>query len=111
MMSEDLSQKMNSTPMNLLTTNKAQVSMPSIHERYFTIEKIGNGTYGNVYKAFDKTSGEIIALKQMKKFFEKENMSGLIMREIAILKELDHFVPSDKLNAIMYLKNFDFRKK
>ena len=32
-------------------------------ERYERVEKIGEGTYGTVYKARDKDKGEIVALK------------------------------------------------
>ena len=32
-------------------------------ERYERVEKIGEGTYGTVYKARDKDNGEIVALK------------------------------------------------
>lgn len=33
-------------------------------ERYQKMEKIGEGTYGVVYKAKDRVTGEIIALKK-----------------------------------------------
>jgi serine/threonine protein kinase len=35
-------------------------------ERYQKMEKIGEGTYGIVYKARDRVSGEIIALKKIR---------------------------------------------
>jgi len=33
-------------------------------ENYEKIEKIGEGTYGKVYKAKDRTNGRIVALKK-----------------------------------------------
>ena len=33
--------------------------------KYEKLEKVGNGTYGVVYKAKDKVSDEIVALKKM----------------------------------------------
>ena len=35
-------------------------------ERYQKMEKIGEGTYGVVYKAKDRVTGEIIALKKIR---------------------------------------------
>jgi serine/threonine protein kinase len=33
-------------------------------ENYEKIEKIGEGTYGKVYKARDKSTGKLVALKK-----------------------------------------------
>lgn len=33
-------------------------------ENYEKLEKIGEGTYGKVYKAKDKTNGKLVALKK-----------------------------------------------
>lgn len=35
-------------------------------EKYSSVEKIGEGTYGVVYKARDETTGDEIALKKIK---------------------------------------------
>jgi serine/threonine protein kinase len=34
-------------------------------EKYHSLQKIGEGTYGIVYKAIDRTTGETVALKTM----------------------------------------------
>jgi len=51
---------------------------------------LGEGTYGKVYKARDVTTGEILALKQMKIEMQEEGVPSTAIREIALLKELDH---------------------
>lgn len=38
-------------------------------ERYKIIKLIGDGAYGSVYKAINKTNGEIVAIKKMKRKF------------------------------------------
>ena len=45
---------------------QAQIEKEIQHtmENYEKLEKIGEGTYGKVYKARDKTTGKIVALKK-----------------------------------------------
>jgi cyclin-dependent kinase len=35
-------------------------------ERYQKLDKVGEGTYGIVYKAKDKVTGDILALKKIR---------------------------------------------
>ena len=35
-------------------------------ERYLRIDKLGEGTYGVVYKAQDRDTGELVALKRIR---------------------------------------------
>ncbi|KAI4379033.1 hypothetical protein MLD38_016437 [Melastoma candidum] len=54
------------------------------------IDKIGQGTYSNVYKAKDMLTGKIVALKKVR-FDNLESESVRFMaREILILRRLDH---------------------
>lgn len=48
------------------------------------------GTYGVVYKAKDRASGEIIALKKIRLEAEDEGIPSTALREISLLKELQH---------------------
>lgn len=59
-------------------------------ERYEKIEKIGEGTYGIVYKAKDSFTNELVAVKKIRLENEEEGMPSTAMREISILKELKH---------------------
>ena len=59
-------------------------------ERYQKLEKIGEGTYGVVYKAKDRITGEVIALKKIRLEAEDEGIPSTAIREISLLKELQH---------------------
>jgi serine/threonine protein kinase len=59
-------------------------------ERYQKMEKIGEGTYGVVYKAKDRVTGEILALKKIRLEAEDEGIPSTAIREISLLKELQH---------------------
>lgn len=59
-------------------------------ENFQKIEKIGEGTYGVVYKAQDKNTGQVVALKKIRLDTESEGVPSTAIREISLLKELDH---------------------
>ncbi|KAJ6629894.1 kinase-like domain-containing protein [Mycena sp. CBHHK59/15] len=63
-------------------------------DRYAKIEKIGEGTYGVVYKARDLTTNAIVALKKIRLEAEDEGVPSTAIREISLLKELkdEHIV-------------------
>lgn len=58
-------------------------------EQYEKLEKVGEGTYGVVYKAQD-SAGEIYALKTIRLEAEDEGIPSTAIREISLLKELQH---------------------
>ncbi|GMH99067.1 hypothetical protein TrLO_g3616 [Triparma laevis f. longispina] len=59
-------------------------------ERYQKMEKVGEGTYGVVYKAKDRVTNEIVALKKIRLEAEDEGIPSTAIREISLLKELQH---------------------
>jgi serine/threonine protein kinase len=59
-------------------------------DRYLKMEKVGEGTYGVVYKAKDLVTGDIVALKKIRLDAEDEGVPSTAIREISLLKELAH---------------------
>jgi Protein kinase domain len=54
------------------------------------LNRIGEGTYGIVYRAKHRKSGQIVALKRIRMEFTNEGLPISSLREIAILKGLRH---------------------
>ncbi|XP_046392350.1 cyclin-dependent kinase 1-B [Ischnura elegans] len=59
-------------------------------DEYVKIEKIGEGTYGVVYKGKHKVSGHMVAMKKIRLENEDEGVPSTAIREISLLKELQH---------------------
>lgn len=52
--------------------------------------QIGQGTYSNVYKAIDRHTGKIVALKKVRFDTSQPESVKFMAREIVILRKLDH---------------------
>jgi len=63
--------------------------MPKV-EDFLKIEKIGEGTYGVVFKGKNKKTGEIVAMKKIRLESEEEGVPSTAIREVSLLKELNH---------------------
>ncbi|XP_062230146.1 probable serine/threonine-protein kinase At1g54610 isoform X2 [Phragmites australis] len=65
---------------------------PRCADAFHKLEKIGSGTYSNVYKAIDVESGRVVALKKVRVDGVGEAESARFMaREIALIRRLgDH---------------------
>ena len=64
------------------------MNMKSSGNKYTKTVKIGEGTYGVVYKAKDQKGNEIYALKKIRLQAEEEGIPSTAIREISLLKEL-----------------------
>lgn len=89
--------------------------------KYKGTDKLGEGTYGVVYKAVSDNNNETVAIKKIRLENEDEGMPSTAMREIAILRELDHpnivrlidviYNPSGKqLSLIFEYLEYDMKK-
>lgn len=58
--------------------------------KYEKLAKVGQGTFGEVYKARDRENGKLVALKKVRMENEKEGFPMTALREIRILQLLNH---------------------
>lgn len=58
--------------------------------RYHRIKLVGAGTYGRVYKAKDTAEDKTVALKEIRLDADEQGIPSTALREIALLRELDH---------------------
>lgn len=59
-------------------------------EKYEKLEKVGEGTYGKVYKAKDKATGQLVALKKTRLEMDEEGIPPTALREISLLQMLSN---------------------
>ena len=74
------------------TTNEIQEDdqEKEILDKYTKIDKVGEGTYGVVYKCQNKQTGQYVALKKIRLENEEEGIPSTAIREISILKQMNH---------------------
>jgi serine/threonine protein kinase len=58
--------------------------------RFERHEKLGEGTYGVVFKARDRDTDQIVALKKIRLENTDEGIPSTAIREISLLQELRH---------------------
>ncbi|KAF3486720.1 hypothetical protein F2Q69_00054813 [Brassica cretica] len=79
--------------------NNGVKSAASAMEAFEKLEKVGEGTYGKVYRAREKATGLIVALKKTRLHEDEEGVPPTTLREISILRMLardPHIVRSFK---------------
>ncbi|KAB7499049.1 Cyclin-dependent kinase 1 [Armadillidium nasatum] len=88
-------------------------------EDYTRIEKLGEGTYGIVYKAKNRKTGKFVAMKRIRLENEEEGVPSTAIREISLLKELQHpnivfledvLMQEHKLFLVFEFLSMDFKK-
>ena len=61
-----------------------------IYKHYTIEEKIGKGSYGEVYKAVDKKTNKTVAIKKIIDAFQNITDAKRTYRELAYLLQLNH---------------------
>ncbi|PVU97434.1 hypothetical protein BB561_000530 [Smittium simulii] len=93
--------------------------MSALEDRYQKQDKVGEGTYGVVYKARDTETGDFVAMKKIRLEGDDDGVPSTAIREISLLKELQHnnivrlldIVHSDaKLYLVFEFLDMDLKK-
>jgi len=61
-----------------------------INEKYTIKNKLGQGSFGNVYSAIHNQTGELVAIKEVKGFFDDFHEARRMLREICVMIHLNH---------------------
>lgn len=64
------------------------VTTVSVMEAFEKLEKVGEGTYGKVYRARERATGKIVALKKTRLHEDDEGVPPTTLREVSILRML-----------------------
>lgn len=70
-------------------------------DKYVLLERVGEGSFGKVYKGRRKQTGQVVALKFISKHGRSEKEMRNLRQEIEILRKLDH------INIILLLDAFE----
>lgn len=68
----------------------AAISPPFLDDAYEIMAQVGEGTYGQVYKASAGRSGRLVALKKIRMDHAREGFPVTSMREMKLLQALRH---------------------
>ncbi|XP_076441299.1 cyclin-dependent kinase 1-B-like [Babylonia areolata] len=88
-------------------------------DEYAKIEKIGEGTYGVVYKGRHRRTNQLVALKKIRLENDEEGVPSTAVREISMLKELQHpsivklldvLMQDNKLYLVFEFLSMDLKK-
>ncbi|KNE66416.1 CMGC/CDK protein kinase [Allomyces macrogynus ATCC 38327] len=85
---------------------------PSLLDQYTCLDRIGEGTYGVVFRAQHRATGKVVALKRIRLDAEADGIPATALRETSLLLELRHpnIVPLEgvALNAPNLFLVFEF---
>ena len=104
-----------SSPNLKQSLERTESGRPRFHgcsriQEYEFLGKLGEGTFGEVSKARSKKTGAIVALKKILMHNEKDGFPITALREIKLLKQLDH-INILKLEEMAVERPKDSRKK
>ena len=104
-----------SSPNSKRSLERTESGRPRFHgcsriQDYEFLGKLGEGTFGEVSKAKSKKTGAIVALKKILMHNEKDGFPITALREIKLLKQLDH-INILKLEEMAVERPKDSRKK
>lgn len=68
----------------------ADWTLPLSTGRYELQEVVGSGSYGQVVRAMDRTTGKLVAIKRVKNLFYNRIDAKRILREVVLLRQLSH---------------------
>lgn len=103
---------------NVLSASAQQPQSFSLSD-YVKIEKIGEGTYGVVYKGKNKITNQLVALKKIRLENDEEGVPSTAIREISLLRELQHpnivslmdvLMQENKLYLVFEFLSMDLKK-
>ncbi|KAI6698750.1 hypothetical protein NL676_018869 [Syzygium grande] len=79
-------------------------------EKYEKLEKVGEGTYGKVYKAKDKATGQLVALKKTRLEMDEEGVPPTALREVSLLQLLSQSLYVVRLLSVEHVDSPSKRK-
>jgi len=78
--------------------------MSNSMDQYEKLEKIGEGTYGKVYKARCRKTGQLVALKKTRLEMEEEGVPSTALREVSLLQMLSESIHMVRLLSVEHVE-------
>ncbi|KAI4353608.1 hypothetical protein L6164_002543 [Bauhinia variegata] len=72
-------------------------------DKYEKLEKVGEGTYGKVYKAKEKATGQLVALKKTRLEMDEEGVPPTALREVSLLQMLSQSIYIVRLLSVEHV--------
>lgn len=72
------------------TCNNFGIDAAELNGRYELLSRLGRGSYGEVYKARDVRTGELVAIKRIHDIFSNQINAKRLLREIKLLRHMQH---------------------